>query len=173
MSPSGPHDHPNSEEPSHFPRSTLSRWRWFLVVPAFVVGAVVYDRVISLDVSSIGIDLIAYPLAGFVGVFLPGKIAPSRQLLIALVCAFVLTAWTVGVMVTVTISWRSGESPGGGTAFAVAFLLIIVAGSISALWLVRRKRTGPIEGDLPWAIGTGLLIPVASLVLILVGGLLY
>lgn len=173
MSSTGAHDHQNPEDRSDFRRSTPARWRWFLVVPDFVIGAVVYDRVIHLETSSIGLDLVTHPLAGFVVVFLPGKIAPSRQLPIALVCAFVLTAWTVGVMVTVTISWRAGESSGGGTAFALAFLLIIVVGSISALWMVRGKRTGPIEGDLPWAIGTGLLIPVASLALILVRGLLY
>ena len=151
----------------------LQRWRWFLVVPGFVLGAVVYDRVIDLNAYGIVPDLITYPLAGFVAVFLPGKIAPSRQLLIALECASILTAWTAGVMVYITISWRAGEYSAGETAFSFAFLLIILVGSISALWMVRRKRTGPIAGDLPWAIGTGLLIPIVSLVLVVVRSLLY
>ena len=147
------------------------RWRWFLVVPAFVVGAVVYDRVIELETSGIGFDLITFPLAGFVAVFLPGKISPSRQMLIALECAFILTAWTVGVMVNITISWRAGEYSAGGTVFALAFLLIIVVGSISALWMVSRKQTGPVKGDLPWAIATGLVILLAFPGLILAKGL--
>ena len=138
-----------------------------------MAGAVVYDRVVNLEASTIGLDLIIYPLAGFLAVFLPGKVAPSRQLPIALECAFILAAWTVGVMATITISWRDGEYSGGGTAFALAFLLIILVGAICALWMVRRNRTGPVAGDLPWAIGTGLLIPMASLVLIVVRGLLY
>ena len=151
----------------------LQRWRWFLVVPGFVLGAVVYDRVIDLNAYGIVLDLIIYPLAGFVAVFLPGKIAPSRQLLIALECALFIMIYTLGIMATIAISWRAGEYSAGETAFTLAFLLIIVVGSISALWMVRRKRTGPIAGDLPWAIGTGVLIPIVSLVLVVVRGFLY
>ncbi len=160
-------------EPVTEASTPLQMWRWFLVVPGFAVGAVVYDRVIYLSAAGIALDLIIYPLAGFVPVFLPGKIAPSRQLLIAVECALLVLILTLGVAATIVISWRAGEHSGGGTGFALASLLIIVVGSISALWMVGRKRTGPVDGDLPWAIWTGLLIPVASLVLILVRGLLF
>ena len=143
-----------------------------MVVPAFAARVLVYDRVISLEVSGIGLGLIAYPLAGFLAVFLPGKVAPSRQMLIALECAFLVAAFTAGIMVYVTNTWRAAESSGGVTAFAQAYLLIIVAGSLSALWMVRRRRKGPIAGDLPWAICVSVLIPVAFLGMILARGFL-
>ena len=85
-------------EPDEEASSPLQRWRWFLVATGFALGVVVYDRVIDLNPSGIGLELIAYPLAGFVAVFLPGRIAPSRQLPIALECALLVATFTLGVM---------------------------------------------------------------------------
>ena len=142
------------------------------MVPAFVVGAAVYDRVFGLGASNIGFDWIAYPVVGFLPVFLPGKMAPSRQLAIALMCAFLVTFWTAGIMFTIAFSWQAGEYSGGGTAFALISLIITVAGTASALWMVGRKRAGPKVGDLPWAIGTAFALSLAALALILVKGFL-
>ena len=161
-----------ADGPEEAGATSTPKWRWLLVVLAFIAGAVIYDLVIELGTNNADFYWIGFPLAGFVTVFFPGKIAPSRQLAIALECALLLTAFTVGIMLTVASSWRAGEYSGGATASAIAYLLLVVAGAASALWMVRRKRTGTMPGDLPWAISTGLAIPLVSIGLILVKGFL-
>ena len=130
-----------------------SKWRWFLVPPAFMAGLAVTHLPTFEETFS---DWLIYPLAGFVPVYLAGKIAPLRQLAIALECALILIGRTVGVMIIVTSYRRAGESSGGGTGFALAYSFATVAGAASALWVIRRNRTRPVAGDLPWAVGTGL-----------------
>ena len=145
------------------------KWRWLLVPHISISGVVLVDWIAQMGIIGTGGEWVVFAFSGFAPVSVVGKIAPSRQLAIAMESALLLTFWIVSVMFIAATFWRAGEHSGTDTGYILAYLFVSVAGAISAVWVVRRKRTRPVAGDLPWAVGAGIVILLAFLGYILGG----
>ena len=93
---------------------------------------------------------VGFTIAGFIPVYFAGKMAPTRQLLVAVECALLIAAHSVSLVPFLVSGWRAGEQTGYGFAMGVGFELVLVAGAASAVWFVGRRRAVAAAGDLPW-----------------------
>ena len=148
------------------------RWRWPLVIPAFLAGWAVANWAPLIGTRAEyyeeGLVWIGYTLAGFFPVYLAGKIAPSRQLPLAVECALLVAAYSVAVGIIQIFVWRDGTGPWVVLALASGYRFATLAGAASAVWLVKRRRAADPERGSTWARATGVMLPVALLAYIAV-----
>ena len=111
-----------------------------------------------------------YALTGFLPVCLAAKVAPSRQLPLAIECALLVAAWAVSICVLTIFLWRDGSVSGDLVVLAFGYNLVTLGGTASAVWLVKRNRAADPERGSTWARATGLIFPVALFVGIVVEG---
>ena len=102
-----------------------------------------------------------YTLTGFLPVYLAAKLAPSRQLPLAIESALLVAAWAVALCVLIIVLWRGGAVSGNVVALALGYNLVTLGGAASAVWLVKRNRAADPERGSTWARATGLILPVA------------
>lgn len=142
-----------------------SRWRWPLVIPVFLAGWVIANWAPLIgtrtEYQEEGLIWIGYTLAGFIPVYLAGKVAPSRQLPLAIECALLVGAFTISVAVLVVLNWLGGSEPVVVLAVALGYSFATLAAAAWAVWLVRRKRAADPERGSTWAQATGVMLPVA------------
>ncbi len=78
------------------PLPRWSKWRWPLVIPAFLVGWFIARWTPFIGTltgyQDEGLIWAGYTLAGFIPVYLAAKVAPSRQLPLAIECALLVGA---------------------------------------------------------------------------------
>ena len=136
-----------------------------MVIPALLLGWFIAKWAPYIGISTgdtqEGLVWVSYTLAGFIPVYLAAKVAPSRQLPLAIVCALLVAAWHISLCVVLLFHWRDGSTSGGVSAFVLGYNFASVAGAASAVWLVKRKRAADPEGGSTWARATGLMLPVA------------
>ena len=151
-----------------------SGWRWPLVIPAFIAGWIITNWAPYIGTrSEYQLDELIwaeYTLAGFIPVVLAGKVAPSRQLPLAIECALLVAAWIAGSWVYLIAEWREGRMPVDVAAFVLLYNFLTLTGAASAVWLVKRNRVGYPERGSTWARATGLALPVALFAAIAVEG---
>ena len=141
-----------------------SRWRWPLVVPVFFAGWSFYIWVPTI-VDWIGLVWAVHTLGGFIPVYLTAKVAPSRQLPIAIECALLVGAWAIGLSVLIVFYWRDGtDYEGAVLAYVLGYQLVALGGAAWAVWLVKRKRSADPERGSTWARATGIMLPVFGLI---------
>lgn len=145
-------------------RPDWSWWRWLLVVPVFLAGwyfarwgPFIGTRA---DYTEDRLIWIGHTLAGFIPVFVAAKVAPSRQLPVAVECAFVLAVETVSFLV-VAFNIRDDSTPAGVMAYVLALRFLTLTGVASAIWLVMKTRTREAESGWGWVWATGIALPVA------------
>ncbi len=173
----------DSEEPTGITEGTplprWSRWRWPLVVPAFLLGWTVGRWIITgvlvyedhqLPAGFIIVSA-GYTIAGFLPVYLAAGIAPTRQLLIAIVCALLVVAWQIGPLVQIPFQWRDETKSNNGLVFLFIWNCIALVAAAAAVWAVKRRRESNRPGMSKWVWATGLMLPVASVGYIYVRGL--
>ncbi len=102
-----------------------------------------------------------YTLTGFLPVYLAAKIAPSRQLPLAIECALMVAAWAVALCVVTMFLWRDGSVSEDVVVLALGYNFATLGGAASAVWLVKRNRAADPERGSTWARATGLIFPVA------------
>ena len=144
------------------------------MIPAFLAGWVFASWVPLIgtrtEYQQEGLIWTGYVLAGFIPVYLAGKVAPSRQFPLAIECALLVAAWHITGGVLLISSWRDNTWSGEATAFVIelSYILLTLLTSAWAVWLVRRKRAADPERGSTWARATGLVLPVALLSCIVV-----
>ena len=102
-----------------------------------------------------------YTLTGFLPVYLAAKLAPSRQLPLAIESALLVATWAVSVCVLIIVQWRGGAVSGNVVASFLGYNLATLGGAASSVWLVKRNRAADPERGSTWARATGLMLPVA------------
>ena len=117
-----------------------------------------------------GLIWAGYTLAGFIPVYLAGKVAPSRQLPLAVECALLVATYTIGVAVLVVLNWLGGSEPVVVLVIALGHSFVTLVAAAWAVWLVRRNRVANPERGSTWVRATGLMLPVALLAYIAVEG---
>ena len=108
---------------------------------------------------------VIYSLAGFIPVYLTAKVAPYRQLLIAIECALLVVSSLIFLTVAVVaVLQRDGsEYRTASIALAIGQRLASLGACAYAVWLVKKQRATEPERGSKWVWATGFLLPVAAL----------
>ena len=146
------------------PEPRWSRWRWPLVIPAFLAGWTLSKWAPLIGArTGYGEEVpiwTGFVLTGFIPVYLAGKIAPSRQLPLAMECALLVAAYAIATATLDILFWRDSTYPWVVLALRLGYDLATLAGAASAVWLVKRRRAADPERGSTWARATGMILPV-------------
>lgn len=142
-------------------------WRWFLVIPAFLVGwflarwlPIVGTR---SDQGEAGYLVVGFMLFGFLPVYLAGRVAPSSRLLIAVESALLVAVWIAMALIFAANNWSEQTYSLAGRAYFLGYNFLALLNAGVAVWRVNRNRTERRETTRKWAFVTALLLPVALL----------
>ena len=154
------------------PQPIRLRWsplRWLLVTPAFLAGWYItnWAPIIGTraDYSEDRLIWVGYTLAGFLPVYVAAKVAPERQLPVAIVCALVVAAH-VAFFLAVVFFTRDSPTSSAVLAYILGFRLLTLTGAASAAWLVMKTRNEGTDDGWIWVGVTVIVLPVASFVFV-------
>ena len=127
--------------------------RWLLVAPILYAGLMAAYWLRDVTNHDYVLYMIACAIGGFFPVYAASKMAPSSKMAITLIGALVVVVLHIIVFVLLLLNLESEPLDLSLLAQIVGLAAVSLAGSLSAIWLVRKEPWSPERRDLHWICG--------------------